>query len=214
MKYLALGDSMSIDLYTGTKGGGAASRFAKFLDWNAQGAEVVDLARDGWTTREVLKDLDGLAETPDVVTLTVGGNDLLMAALVERRAPATVAAWLRLADEALERLGRILDRLHRVPLVIANTIYDPSDGSDERLAGIGIDSLARRALERYNQGVFRAAALRGAWAADLEAIFRGHGYWSKEPWLTQVIEPNMAGAARIANAWCDIWNRRKAPREP
>jgi hypothetical protein len=50
--YLALGDSISIDDYTGVPGGGAPSQLARKL-----GVELVDLTRDGNTTEGVLGDL-------------------------------------------------------------------------------------------------------------------------------------------------------------
>jgi hypothetical protein len=50
--YLALGDSISIDDYTGVPGGGAASQLARKL-----GLELVDLTRDGNTTQGVLAEL-------------------------------------------------------------------------------------------------------------------------------------------------------------
>src|SRR5205823_7128419 len=70
--YVALGDSISIDDYTGVRGGGAASQLARKL-----GLDLVDLTRDGNTTRGVIADLTQAPATADVVTLTAGGNDLL-----------------------------------------------------------------------------------------------------------------------------------------
>ena len=52
--YLALGDSISIDDYTGVRGGGAASQLARKL-----GLDLVDLTRDGNTAHGVLADLAG-----------------------------------------------------------------------------------------------------------------------------------------------------------
>ena len=72
--YLALGDSISIDDYTGVPGGGAASQVARKL-----GLDLVDLTRDGNTTQGVLSDLARAPTSADVVTLTAGGNDLLAA---------------------------------------------------------------------------------------------------------------------------------------
>ena len=46
MRYLALGDSMSIDDYTGVRGGGAASQLAKLI----RASEFIDLTRDGQIT--------------------------------------------------------------------------------------------------------------------------------------------------------------------
>jgi lysophospholipase L1-like esterase len=70
--YLAIGDSISIDDYTGVGGGGAASQLARKL-----GVDLVDLTRDGNTTQGVLADLAAAPPAADVVTLTAGGNDLL-----------------------------------------------------------------------------------------------------------------------------------------
>ena len=69
--YLALGDSISIDDYTGVRGGGAPSQLARKL-----GVALVDLTRDGNTTQGVLADLARAPAAADVVTLTAG-NDLL-----------------------------------------------------------------------------------------------------------------------------------------
>ena len=70
--YVALGDSISIDDYTGVRGGGAASQLARKLNM-----DLVDLTRDGNTTYGVLADLARVPAAADVVTLTAGGNDLL-----------------------------------------------------------------------------------------------------------------------------------------
>ncbi len=72
--YVALGDSISIDDYTGVRGGGAASHLARKL-----GLDLVDLTRDGNTAHGVLADLAGAPASAAVVTLTAGGNDLLAA---------------------------------------------------------------------------------------------------------------------------------------
>ena len=50
--YVPLGDSISIDDYTGVCGGGAASQLARKL-----GLDLVDLTLDGNTTQGVLADL-------------------------------------------------------------------------------------------------------------------------------------------------------------
>ena len=54
VNYLALGDSISIDDYTGQTGGGAASQFARLTG----ALRVADLTRDGCTTAGVLVLLD------------------------------------------------------------------------------------------------------------------------------------------------------------
>jgi lysophospholipase L1-like esterase len=185
--YLALGDSISIDAYTGVSGGGAASQLARKL-----GLELVDLTSDGNTTDGVLADLARAPAAADVVTLTAGGNDLLSG----------------------DRPRAILPRLHQIarrirPLeagVVINTIYDPSDGdNDLGRRELGVSRLAmlelRRRLNAVNRGITELAEDHGFLLADLERLFHGHGLASAEPWFVQVIEPNLAGATAIAEHW-------------
>ena len=75
MKYLALGDSISIDDYTEVEGGGAVNQFARLI----YAAALEDFTQDGRTTQGVLADLGRITLAPDVVTFTIGGNDFLQA---------------------------------------------------------------------------------------------------------------------------------------
>jgi hypothetical protein len=40
--------------------------------------------------------------------------------------------------------------------------------------------------------------------SDLQALFRGHGIVSTEPWIVMQIEPNYAGATAIARQWREL----------
>jgi lysophospholipase L1-like esterase len=188
--YLALGDSISIDDYTGVRGGGAASQLARKL-----GIDFVDLTRDGNTTHGVLADLARAPAAADLVTLTAGGNDLLGGEL-----PRAI----------LRRLGEIARRIQ--PLggrVVINTVYDPSDGdNDVGRRELGLSRLAaielRRRLNAVNGGIAKLAGEHGFLLADLEQLFHGHGVASAEPWFVQVIEPNLAGATAIAEHWHEL----------
>jgi lysophospholipase L1-like esterase len=192
--YLALGDSVSIDDYTGVRGGGAPSQLARKL-----GVDLVDLTRDGNTAEGVLADLARAPAAADLVTLTAGGNDLL--------GGDTPRAILR-------RLEQIADRIQpRGGRVVVNTVYDPSDGDNDvgrrelglsRLATIGL----RRRLNAVNRGIGKLASERGFLLADLERLFHGHGVASNEPWFVQVIEPNLAGATAIAQHWHELLTSR------
>jgi lysophospholipase L1-like esterase len=188
--YLALGDSTSIDKYTGVRGGGAASQLARKL-----GVELVDLTCDGNTTHGVLADLARAPAAADVVTLTAGGNDMLGGDLPRA----------------------ILRRLHQIALeiqplgarVVVHTVYDPSDGdNDVGRRELGLSRMAtialRRRLNAVNGGIARLAGEHGFLVADLERLFHGHGVVSNEPWFVQVIEPNLAGATAIAEHWYEL----------
>jgi len=128
--YVALGDSISIDDYTGVRGDGAPSQLARKL-----GVELIDLTRDGNTTRGVFAELARAPASADVVTLTAGGNDLLGGDL---------------ARTILRRLHQIARRIE--PLggcVIVSTIYDPSDRDDDvGRRELGLSRLATIALRR------------------------------------------------------------------
>ena len=188
--YLALGDSISIDEYTGIVGGGAPSQLARRL-----GADLADLTCDGNTTEGVLADLARAPAAADVVTLTAGGNDLLGGDL-----PRGILRRLEQIAERIQPLGA---------RVIVNTVYDPSDGdNDVGRRELGLSRLAamelRRRLNALNRGITNLAAERGFLLADLERLFHGHGVASSEPWFVQVIEPNLAGATAIANHWYEL----------
>ena len=192
--YLALGDSISIDDYTGVRGGGAASQLARKL-----GVDLVDLTRDGNTTQGVVADLARAPAAADVVTLTAGGNDLLGGDL-----PRAI----------LRRLHQIAQRIQPLAArVVVNTIYDPSDG-DNDVGGrdLGLSRLAtielRRRLNAVNRGIATLANQRDVLLADLEKLFRGHGVASGEPWFVNVIEPNLAGATAIAEHWYELLTSR------
>src|SRR6266542_5488922 len=188
--YLALGDSISIDDYTGVRGGGAASQLTRKL-----GLDLVDLTRDGNTTHGVLADLAGAPASADVVTLTAGGNDLLGGDL-----PRAI----------LHRLNQIAQRLQPLGArVVINTIYDPSDGDNAvGRRELGLSRLAtielRRRLNAVNRGIAKLARERAFVLADRERLFRGHGITSNEPWFVQVIDPNLAGASAIAEHWHEL----------
>ena len=195
--YLALGDSISIDDYTGVRGGGAASQLARKL-----GLDLVDLTRDGNTAHGVLADLAGAPASADAVTLTAGGNDLLGG-----EHPRAI----------LRRLHQIAERIQPISArVVLNTVYDPSDGdNDVGRRQLGLSRLAtialRQRLNAVNDGIAKLAREHGFLIVDLERLFHGHGVASNEPWFVDVIEPNLAGATAIAEHWYELLTSASTP---
>jgi hypothetical protein len=193
MKYLALGDSISIDDYTGVAGGGAASQLARRI--GAAGEDFQDLTRDGNTTHGVERDLLLVRIAPEVTTLTAGGNNLLMG-----ETGAEIAAALEQISHRLARLGGV---------VILNTVYDPSDGDDSLAGQIGVSPALRQEFNLLNQRIREIAAARGFLLADLERLFHGRGLRAPDTWYVNVIEPNLAGATAIAAHWVDLLQQRQ-----
>lgn len=130
MAYYALGDSISIDDYAGGPGLGAASLLADDF-----GIDLTLLARDGATSDDVVRSqLDKIEGRPALITLTMGGNDLLTTLFspaklglppdldAAQRTVAQVAANYAIAMPALVATGAKL---------VLSTVYDPTDGTGD-----------------------------------------------------------------------------------
>src|SRR3954466_11706954 len=128
---------MSIDAYAGGAGRGAASLLHRNRDvdfpagvgraLHTRGYTLRNLTRDGATSAGVLRDqLPLLDARPDLVTLTVGGNDLMGAYGDAVAAQVTIST---VADVAAQVLGRVRALAGPQVPVVVTTVYDPSDGT-------------------------------------------------------------------------------------
>lgn len=226
--YVSLGDSMSIDDYSGGPGCGAASllyrnRDEDFPEWRGRdlktrlpGVRFVPLAANGATSATVryaqVPRLREMGVRPSLVTLTMGGNDLLQSFGSDDAA--------RVAHRTLRENGHtVLEAVRRTAAqdarVLVGTIYDPSDGTGDMAAlGIALWPGAVEWVARFNETLRDLAAEHGALVADLRAAFLGHGLASganpaqadarppnRDLYYCSVIEPNAWGAAAIRSLW-------------
>ena len=120
--YLALGDSMSIDDYTGVPGGGAANQFLRSL---GSKYSLNDFTFDGCTIPQVPAHHHG-----DIITITIGGNDAL-----QRIDELLGSGVSRLASDHLRLLCEIRENNPESCIIVGN-IYE----SQERLP----DNLLKR----------------------------------------------------------------------
>ena len=225
--YVALGDSISIDDYSGGLGRGGASllfrnRDDDFPEW--RGRDLVSgqpdlsyrlLAADGATTGTLLDDqlpyLAVLRLQPTIVTLTIGGNDLLSAYGDARAAVATIERVDEAVSQALSQLRPMLAPVSRV---VVGTVYDPSDGTgDASRLGLPPWPDAVRAVTELNQALRHVASQHGAAVAEIGEQFHGHGLLAGDPtrsdprpahreqWFCNVIEPNAWGASGVREAF-------------
>ena len=228
--YVALGDSISIDVYAGGPGRGgpsllARNRDADFPQWSGRdlattrpelGFEL--LATDGGTTATLLDRqlpyLESSGTVPLLVTLTVGGNDVLGAYGDTRRA-------LEIVELVRMRVAQALGCLRPIVApgapVIVGTVYDPSDGSGEAWR-VGLPPWPEvvDVLAELDAALRAVAAEHGAIVADIHARFLGHGLSAGNPgqpdarpadrslWYCQVIEPNAWGADAVRAAFWDV----------
>lgn len=222
--YVALGDSMSIDYYAGGAGWGAASllhrnRDADFPAWAGRdlastGLKGLVLAEDGAMAADVLEhQLPLICEPPAVVTITMGGNDLLTAWGDDAAAGAAIGEVIEAGEVILARLGAAGSATR----IVISTVYDPSDGT----GSIGSGELMMSwpgglaALAELNAALAGLAARHGAALADVHARFLGHGVTAGDPsqllpmpasrdlWYCETIEPNAWGADQIRRTWWD-----------
>ena len=225
--YVALGDSISIDDYAGGPGRGGAgllfrNRDDDFPDWRGRDLLTLDpattfgmLATDGATTRTLLQAqlprLRALPARPTLVTLTIGGNDLLSVYGDTAGARAVVTGVEAAVDRALHELAGLLAPGGRV---VVGTVYDPSDGTGDA-ARLGLppwpDAVA--VIGELNQALRGVAERNGAAVADVAGTFSGHGLRAGDPrqrdarpaerrlWFCDLIEPNAWGASGVRAAF-------------
>jgi lysophospholipase L1-like esterase len=230
--YAALGDSISIDEYAGGPGLGGASLFAHnrddtFPQWRERDLAALYsdlryhlLAVDGGTTETLLHhqlpQLERLGITPAIVTITVGGNDLLGAYADTPRARQVIGIVRRRVDEALHRLQPLM-RAPGDPIIVG-TIYDPSDGTaDAARVGLPPWPDVVDLLAELNAELRSVVAEHGARVADIHRRFLGHGLLRGNPaqtcprpadrelWYCNVIEPNAWGAGSVRAAFWEAF---------
>jgi lysophospholipase L1-like esterase len=170
--YLALGDSMSIDKYTGMPGGGAAHQLHARL---GDGWRLVDRTCDGCRMGDV-----HTGDRADLVTLTVGGNDLLVEQ--ERYLQEGMGRFA----ECHARLLAELRRRNPAACLVVGNIYAPQSP---------LPGPWQAGLDAANAAIAGNAAAAGARLADIRAAFDGH----EDEYLCLEIEPTLEGATVIAD---------------
>ena len=184
--YVSLGDSISIDDYAGGPGCGAASllfenRDTDFPQWRGRdlrsrlpGADFVLLARDG-ATSETVRDvqipwLEDRRVRPEIVTITMGGNDLLQVFGDDESALAAYETFLQNGDDVLKGLRALTGPEARI---LIGTIYDPSDGGgDPRQLHMEPWPTALEWIRKFNAEIAALAARYGAELIDIHAAFQ------------------------------------------
>jgi hypothetical protein len=179
--YLALGDSMSIDDYTGVPGGGAVKQFFR---WLGDGWTLDDRTFDGCRMERVPRDGRG-----DLITLTIGGNDLLW----------NKEKYLRegihgFAAEHRALLWEIRAANPDATFIVGDVYAPAAQLSNQELL----------ALEAANAAIHANAQQVGACLARVYDAFRGH----EQTHLCLQIEPTLEGATAIAGLFRDQYQER------
>ena len=228
---VAAGDSISLDLYpeidylqrTGraVKALGPASLLYSNADEVWPAFRGKDLKSRGPAGRFVMLASDGatvgtarhvqLADIPRaarVLTLTVGGNDLLLALI----AAPDRAALEREVERVQREFRALVDELAatRPRLLILNKIYDPTDGTGRLLPFS--DKLPLELLDSTNAFIRETASAVNAELADIHEHFLGHGATASAHdmwyWPESIIEPGYRAASEVRALWWEILERR------
>jgi lysophospholipase L1-like esterase len=219
-RYVALGSSMAAGPGIRPTADGApfrAGRSARnyaHLVAEKLGLDLVDVTYSGATTANVLTDpqhgtppqVEALDGTEDLVTVTIGGNDvgyvpLLMAAGLPRFVRSLPMLGRRLTEmadptardralvdvaESLEEVGRTLRKRSpraRVLFVDYLTLLPPT-GSASPLSDVDV-ALGRRVADTLERLTGEAAADTGCEWVRVADASRDHHAWSAEPWTTK-----------------------------
>lgn len=170
-----------------------------------------NFAEDGATIGDVfgtqLTQL-GESEEPTLITLSIGGNDLL-SAVEGRPVPKLLARIVEDVAEGYEFLLQSIRRARPQASIILTSVYDPSDGT-KKIPGL-FDGSGPLPLDSMHDLNGRIAAMAKATKecvfADVHKHFLGHGVTAKEKdrwyWKRSWIEPNAAGASEIRRVWLD-----------
>lgn len=231
MRYIALGDSISIDDYpqheTGKKGLGAAALFHRNddahwpefrgLDLTTRHRDIAfqNLATDGATSDDVIRrQLPRIVhdDQPAIVTVTAGGNDML----THLRSPAPLARLVESITERIERIVQSLTSTLPASLILLGNVYDPSDGTNE-LYGERLDREAGW-LAQFNDSLSRIAQSHArVRLIDIHRHFLGHGVTARETerwyWSGLIFEPNARGASEVRRLWLDALGASSASGE-
>jgi lysophospholipase L1-like esterase len=229
--YICLGDSMSIDCYPHyelaltrpavSQSVGAASLLYRndkevwpefehrdLLTANPS-MRICNLTEDGATTfdfldTDYLKLLKGVERQPSLITVTLGGNDMLRTLSFSEDQMASES------ENILARFNKVIDTLSQeLPraIFILTTVYDPTDGTGN-LEGFGNIKLQLKWLDFINAGIKSCASRKFALLADVHQHFLGHGVTAPEDdrwyWKPNPIEPGARGASEIRRLWYEL----------
>lgn len=223
--YLALGDSMSIDAYAGP-GLGAPSLlyrnddrlYPEFTGCNlsTQSPECrfLNLAKDGGTvetTKSLLKTAPPCGGKV-LITLTVGGNDLLAGISDLSSFPEPWLSKWQTRHACL--LDSIRDKYPKAQLLVGN-VYDVTDETGNAQSQRWQATEFVPFIARLNATILANTGSAEAYPVDIHRHFLGHAVRFQDPtyahydpadstcWVCLDIEPNARGSSEIRRLFWD-----------
>ncbi|NNC12927.1 SGNH/GDSL hydrolase family protein [Planctomonas sp. JC2975] len=230
LRYAALGDSYSAGMGGGSEIGRCLRSPHAFPQQLAK-AKTIELARfvacSGATTTDVLStQIAALDPQVELVTITIGGNDLNVSALPSacargetstcRAAVATSVSLLKTLPTKLEKTYKAIAKAApNARILVADyplfydlpTITEKTIGSDQVSAAIAVDA----AVASLDATIEKAVAQQRDAGTDIHFVdvsFIGHGVNSPKPWFVltgpNAFHPTAAGYAQYATVLGDF----------
>lgn len=208
MLYVALGDSITHGYESTAESKRFVARIQRELSRNRRRVSLHVQARPGWTSKHLLRSLksvpDCVWEEAKVITILVGGNDIIWALpwLIQGNS----AASMRVAEKLRVNLTDIVRTVKRPGSEIyIGTIYNPFPNS----------LVAEECTSLINKSIRLVARRENLILMDLHKLFfkaedkyiKGYrrGVVSDFKWKGNPIHPNDAGHAAIAKAWLNAY---------
>jgi len=201
--YVALGDSYSSGLGTRSyyPSSGTCKRGPQAYP-PLYSTAVLFVACAGASTSEVRAQADAVQSSTNLVTATVGGNDVGFSSVVttctvssEARCISAVDGAIRTAqDELPARLDGLLARIEERGPSAQIVVLGYPHLFEESTICLGLPSLVKRkklnaGSDALNAVIKQQVEAAGATFVDVRGAFSGHGICSRSPWINAVTLP-------------------------
>lgn len=227
-RYVALGDSFAAGMGAGNESGKCRLSPNSYPNdfTRASGVDlVVNAACAGATTSDLLKhQLIALDDRTDLVTVSVGGNDLGVAAIAAEcsagKAVACrdgVSSALSLLNVLPERLAAVYGAIHdaapnaRIVVTGYALMFDNSNTKSPDFGTATAINAATLGLNQTIQDVVSTQRSSGVPITYVGVDFAGHGIGSKSPWLNvsgiDAFHPTAAGYGQYSSALVRLLGR-------
>jgi len=213
--YVAVGDSFAAGFGAGTPSGACQQTEGAYPKlWATSKVELTFDACIGAESTDVIdKQLGGLNGKTDLVSITVGANDLKLVATLRTCAPAPQSKACTDALAAIPgalsafpaKMGTLLAAVHaKAPAAkIAVTGYpmpfaDVAECQQLPLAP-NLRAAGNQAISALNQALAATARAAGVVFVDVAKAFAGHEQCTEKPWLvgtedlSSILHPNLTG---------------------
>jgi len=218
-RYVALGDSFAAGMGGGGETGKCRSSSASYpsVFTRESGVDlIVNAACSGATTSDLLrKQLISLDDRTDLVTVSIGGNDLGVAAIAADCAAGKAASCRSQLTSALSLLNVLPERLATVYDAIVQAapnarivvtgyalMYDASDPNAKDFGMAAAINAATIGLNQVIDDAVDAERAKGAPMTYVGVDFAGHAIGDAKPWVhtsgVDAFHPTAAGYAEYA----------------